>query len=259
MNMRRIVLIIAYDGTNYVGWQKQKNGVSIQQLIENAIYGITGEIVSVQGSGRTDSGVHARAQVAHFDTHARMPSDKFAFALNTFLPNDIRILYSAEKTMDFHARFSAKEKEYCYKVFLSPHEDVFTSRYSLHLHGRLDLERMQKAASKLVGEHDFSAFKSSGTTVESAIRTINKSEWIVNGARLEYHVVGNGFLYNTVRIFVGTMLEIGKAQMPVNAIDKALISLSRLDAGPTAPAHGLTLWRVTYKDFDTEEYLPNDK
>lgn len=252
-------MIVAYDGTNYVGWQTQKNGLSVQSLIENAVLKITGESISLQGSGRTDSGVHARAQVAHFDTDSRMPADKFAFALNTGLPHDVRVLFSEEAPESFHSRFSAKNKEYRYKLFLSPHEDVFSSRFSLHVHTALDINKMQHASSAILGEHDFAAFKSTGTNVESTVRTLTKSEWVSLGKnRLEYRVAGNGFMYNTVRILVGTMLQIGSGLLPENTVESALHSLKRTDAGPTAPAHGLTLWRVVYPDFDTEEHIPHE-
>lgn len=256
--MRRIRLITAYDGTNYVGWQTQKNGISVQQCIENAIFEVTGEHLSIQGSGRTDSGVHARAQVAHFDTDVRMPADKFSFALNTRLPSDIRILYSEEAPADFHARFSAKDKEYRYRILLSPHEDVFSKAYTLHVHTPIDVSKMITSAAVLLGTHDLAAFKSTGTNVESTVRTLTVSEWVVHNNRLEYRVSGNGFMYNTVRIIVGTMLAIGKGTLPDNSIEKALSSCCRADAGPTAPAHGLTLWRVRYSDFDTEEHIPYD-
>ena len=256
--MRRIRLIIAYDGTDYVGWQYQKNGTSIQEMVEKALQEITGNVISLQGSGRTDSGVHARAQVAHFDTEAKMPADKFSYALNTRLPHDIRVVYSEQAPNDFHARFSAKEKEYRYKILLSPHEDVFSSRYTLHVHAPVDIEKMISKANLLVGTHDLAAFKSSGTTVESTVRTIYRSEWVVHNNRLEYQIVGNGFLYNTVRIIVGTFLSIGTGSIPENSIEKALMSCRREDAGQTAPAHGLTLWRVKYSDFDTEEHIPYD-
>lgn len=251
-------MIIAYDGTDYVGWQTQKNGTSIQQVLENTLYTVTGDHITLQGSGRTDSGVHARAQVAHFDTNARMPADKFAIALNTGLPSDIRVLFSEEAPEDFHARFSAKDKEYRYRIVLSPHHDVFTRKYALHVHTPLNVSELIRSAGFLLGTHDLAAFKSTGTTVESTVRTITKSEWSIDGSRLEYRVAGNGFLYNTVRIFVGTMLAVAEGILPQNAVERALLSCDRKDAGPTAPAHGLTLWRVRYSDFDTEEHIPYD-
>ena len=256
--MRRIRTIIAYDGTNYVGWQTQPNGIAVQEVIEKAILEVTGEQTTLQGSGRTDSGVHARAQVAHFDTAARMGADKFAIALNTHLPGDIRVLYSEETDPAFHARFSAKEKQYRYFVQTGPHADVFLRKYALHAYMPLDLDLMNKAAALVVGTHDYSAFMSTGREVESAVRTVTLSRWEKQGNLLVYSVQGNGFLYNMVRILVGTMLGMGSGRLPADAMEKALSSLSRKDAGPTAPPHGLVLWRVKYPDFDTEEVLGRD-
>ena len=257
--MRRIRTIIQYDGTNYVGWQTQPNGIAVQEKIEQAIFEVTGERSSLQGSGRTDSGVHARAQVAHFDTEARMAADKFAIALNTHLPADIRVLYSEEVSPDFHARFSAKEKQYRYFVQTGPHADVFARKYALHAYMPLDLDLMNEAAALVVGTHDFSAFMSTGREVETAVRTLSLSRWEKQGKFLVYTVQGNGFLYNMVRILVGTMVGMGNGRIPKDSMEKALASLSRKDAGPTAPPHGLVLWRVKYPDFDTEEVLAREQ
>ena len=248
-------MIIEYDGTNYVGWQTQLNGLAVQEVIEKAISEVTGETLRIEGSGRTDSGVHAVAQVAHFDTDARMAADKFAIAINTHLPSDIRILYSEEAPTDFHSRFSAKRKEYRYAIQLGPHARVFESRTSLHVHYDLDIQLMEHAARQFLGEHDFRAFMSTGTTIENTIRTIYKSEWSRIGDLLLYNVAGNGFLYNMVRIMVGTMLEIGMHKSETNCIVSAFETLDRNYAGSTAPAHGLTLYRVSYDGFDTEEIL----
>ena len=256
--MRRIRTIIAYDGTDYVGWQTQPNGVAVQEVIEKTIREVTGEQTTLQGSGRTDSGVHARAQVAHFDTRARMAADKFAIALNTHLPADIRVLYSEEVSPDFHARFSAKEKQYRYFVQTGPHADVFARKYALHAYMPLDLDLMNEAAALVVGTHDFSAFMSTGREVETAVRTLSLSRWEKQGKFLVYTVQGNGFLYNMVRILVGTMVGMGNGRIPKDSMEKALASLSRKDAGPTAPPHGLVLWRVKYPDFDTEEVLARE-
>lgn len=256
--MRRIRTIISYDGTNYVGWQVQPNGISVQEMAEKALYELTGESIRVEGSGRTDSGVHARAQVAHFDTEARMSADKFAIAMNMHLPPDIRVLYSEECDPSFHARFSAKKKEYAYTVQLGPHADVFTRTTSLHLHYMPDISAMKRAAESVLGTHDFNAFKCTGSSMENTIRTVTRSEWDLNGQYLTYTVEGNGFLYNMVRILVGTMLEIGSGKRPVSDMEKAIESGNRNDAGATAPAHGLCLMRVVYPDFDTEEVLRRD-
>lgn len=253
--MRRIRLIISYDGTNYVGWQVQPNGVSVQALLEKALFELTGEQIRVEGSGRTDSGVHAKAQVAHFDTEARMAADKFAIAMNMHLPPDIRVLFSEECDPTFHARFSAKRKVYSYTVQLGPHADVFLRTTSLHLHYVPDVEAMQKAAAAVIGTHDFNAFKCADSSMENTVRTITRSDWNRNGNLLVYTVEGNGFLYNMVRILVGTMLEIGSGKRPVSDMENAIETGSRTSAGATAPARGLRLERVIYPDFDTEEVL----
>ena len=253
--MRRIRCIVEYDGTNYVGWQLQENGVSVQQRLNEALLRVTGETIQVHGSGRTDSGVHARAQVMHFDTDARMPADKFAIAMNMLLPRDVRVLYSEETTDAFHARFSAKEKTYRYTLQLGPHARVFTRNTALHVHTPLDFAAMQTAAADCVGEHDFAAFMSTGSTVENTVRTILSSEWTQDGNYRHYDVTGTGFLYNMVRILAGTMLAIGQGKRDAASVQKALVTQDRGDAGPTAPPHGLTLMRVRYPDFDTNEVL----
>ena len=252
---RRIRLIVSYDGTDYVGWQLQENGVSVQQRLNEAALAITGEHIQLHGSGRTDSGVHARAQVAHFDTNARMPADKFAIALNTRLPRDIRVLYSEEAPEGFHARFSAKNKTYRYTVQTGLHADVFSRNTALHIHAPLDLPAMQQAASDALGEHDFHAFMSAGSTLTNTVRTITQSTWTQDGQTLICEVSANGFLYNMVRILVGTMLEIGSGKLSRDAIAYAIQSGQRNDAGGTAPPQGLCLWRVQYDDFDTDEVL----
>ena len=256
--MRRIRIIVAYDGTNYVGWQVQPNGISIQAHLERALNELTDERIRVEGSGRTDSGVHARAQVAHFDTGVRMAADKFAIAMNMHLPPDIRVLYSEECDPAFHARFSAKQKQYAYTVQVGTHADVFSRLYSLHLHVTPDFDAMQQAASAVIGTHDFAAFKCSDSEMENTVRTITQSEWTKNGNLWVYSVTGNGFLYNMVRILVGTMLEIGSGKRPVSDMQKALESKDRKQAGATAPAHGLCLMRVVYPYFDTQEVLSRE-
>lgn len=253
--MRRIRTIISYDGTNYVGWQVQPNGVSVQALLEKALYELTGEQIRIEGSGRTDSGVHAEAQVAHFDTEARMSADKFAIAMNMHLPPDIRVLYSEASDPSFHARFSAKRKVYRYTVQLGPHADVFRRTTSLHLHYMPDTEAMQQAAGYVIGTHNFNAFKCADSSMGNTVRTVFRSEWARDGNLLVYTVEGNGFLYNMVRILVGTMLEIGGGKRQPEDLLKAIESGRRTDAGATAPAHGLCLCRVVYPDFDTEEIL----
>ena len=252
--MRRIALIIEYDGTNYVGWQVQPNGVAVQEKLDDAFEKLIGERPVLHASGRTDSGVHARAQVAHFDTECRIPADKFCYALNTRLPGDIRVRASFETNEDFHARFDVREKHYVYCVNNAAHASAFTGGRELHVHYPLDIERLNKAAELFTGTHDFNGFKAAGSKAATTERTIFASEWISRGPRLYYHVAGSGFLYNMVRIMVGTMLRIGLGFEEPEVISDALADPRRVNAGDTAPAHGLTLWRVKYDLFDTEDY-----
>ncbi|MBR4636325.1 MAG: tRNA pseudouridine(38-40) synthase TruA [Clostridia bacterium] len=256
--MKRIVLIIEYWGTNYVGWQVQPNGVSVQEVLAKALGEVTGEEIKLHASGRTDSGVHARAQVAHFDTESRIPADKIAFAVNTRLPKDIRVKASfiaPEAEGGFHSRFSVRKKHYRYRVLNTLHDSAFTADTALHVHYPLDLERLNAAAALFLGTHDFAAFKAVNSTAATTVRTIYRSEWRREGDMLVYDVAGSGFLYNMVRIMVGTMLRIGMGYDDLSVIENALAKPTRENAGDTAPAHGLTLWRVEYDAFDTEDIL----
>lgn len=256
--MTRIRMIIQYDGTSYVGWQTQPNGISIQSTIEKEIEKLCGEKCVLHGSGRTDSGVHALAQVAHFDTNSRIPPEKWRFALNSGLPSDIRIAYSEKAPNDFHARFLVKKKHYRYTLQLGAFAEVFHRNTALHVHYPLDFELMQNAAEQLLGEHDFAAFKSAGVELKSTVRTIYRSQWTKKGNIAYYDIAGSGFMYNMVRILTGTMLEIGEGLADENAIKTALLSGRRDDAGATAPAHGLMLTRVEYEDFDTADHIEPD-
>ncbi len=253
--MTRVRLILQYDGTNYEGWQRQLTGLGVQQVVEEEIEKLTGEKTVVHASGRTDSGVHALAQVAHFDTNSRIPPEKFAYALNVGLPRDIRIAYSGEAP-GFHARFDVIKKHYRYRLQHSPHADPFTRNTALHVYGTLDVNAMNEAAKAILGEHDFAAFRASGIEPESTVRTIYESRWTDAGRLIAYDIAGSGFLYNMVRILAGTMAEIGMGRRDVASMEKALASGLRNDAGPTAPAAGLVLTRVEYRDFDTKEFIP---
>ena len=254
--MKRVRLIIQYDGAGYVGWQTQPNGLAVQEVMEKELFKLTGEKIALQASGRTDSGVHALAQVAHFDTESRIPAEKFCYALNTGLPRDIRVKYSEEAPAEFHSRFDAKHKQYRYTVLNAPHADAFLRDRALHIHYRLDFDAMQEAASYAVGEHDFAAFKAAGSKVDSTVRTIFRSEWTKQGDLLFYDVEGNGFLYNMVRILVGTMLDIGMGRADASTMREAVEGAKRSLAGPTAPPEGLALVRVRYGDFDTLDHVP---
>ncbi len=252
--MTRVRMMIQYDGTNYQGWQRQLTGLGVQQVLEEELFKITGEKTVLHASGRTDSGVHALAQVAHFDTQSRVPPEKFAYALNAGLPGDIRIPYSDEAP-GFHARFDVRRKHYRYCIRNAPHNSPFTRNTALHLYGNIDVAAMNQAAELLLGQHDFGAFVAVGVTPESTVRTLYESRWRWENGLLVYDVAGSGFLYNMVRILVGTMIQIGRGRRTPESMKAPLASADRRDAGPTAPAHGLTLARVEYDNFDTKEHL----
>jgi tRNA pseudouridine38-40 synthase len=251
---RRVRMIIQYDGTAYAGWQRQLTGLGIQQVMEEELTKLTGHKCALHASGRTDSGVHAAAQVAHFDTDCRIPAEKFAFALNTGLPKDIRVVYSDEAEPRFHARFDVVRKHYRYRVLNTPHDCPFTRNTALHYHWRLDKDKLNEAAAMFMGQHDFNAFMAVGVTPETTVRTIYESRWSEENGLLVYDVAGSGFLYNMVRIMVGTMLQYGQGRN-IDGIARALETGRRDFAGPTAPAHGLTLARVEYENFDTKEHV----
>ncbi|MFZ5975362.1 MAG: tRNA pseudouridine(38-40) synthase TruA [Bacillota bacterium] len=244
--MPRIMMILEYEGTRYAGWQRQKNGVSVQQVVEDALFSLTGERVTVHASGRTDSSVHALGQVAHFDTKMRMSPDKFAFALNTFLPKDVRVLHSREVHDGFHARFDARAKLYRYDIHNAPHASAIHRNTRLHVYRPLNIGAMREAAAMVTGTHDFAAFQAAGSAVRSTVRTVTRSVILQEDELVSYEIMGNGFLYNMVRIITGTLLEIGMNRRPPQAMQDALNGRMRTLAGPTAPPHGLTLVKVFY-------------
>ena len=246
--MRRIHLIVEYDGTNYAGWQRQSNAMTVQEKLEIAIRKLTGETVNVSGASRTDAGVHALGQSAHFDTESRIPADKFSFALNTMLPPDIRVTRSEEADSEFHSRFSGKGKRYRYLIHAAPHASALGRLTRAHVIYPLDVEKMRAEASDLVGTHDFAAFAASGSVVKDTVRTIWRAEIAQNGPEIELTVEGSGFLYNMVRIIAGTLIGVGSGKLEPGAFKRAIASGSRLDLGITAPAQGLTLMEVFYDD-----------
>ena len=250
--MRRIHLIVEYDGTNYAGWQRQSNAMTVQEKLERAVFRLTGEEVCVSGASRTDAGVHALGQSAHFDTQSRIPADKFSFALNTMLPPDIRVVRSEEVSMAFHARFSGRGKRYRYLIHAAPHAGALNRLTHAHVIYPLDVEKMRAEAQSLVGTHDFAAFAASGSVVKDTVRTIWRADVERHGAEICLIVEGNGFLYNMVRIIAGTLIGVGSGKLAPGAIKRAIESGSRLDLGITAPAHGLTLMEVFYEPHETE-------
>ena len=244
--MKRIGIVVAYDGTNYAGWQIQPNGVTIQGVLDETLSRLLGEKIHVMGASRTDAGVHSLGNVAVFDTDTRIPGEKISYALNQFLPEDIRIQLSEEVEPDFHPRYCDSEKTYQYRI-LNRRFPVPTERlYSYFYHYKLDVALMQEATSYLIGQHDFASFCGAGAQVRSTIRTITAMEVWRDGDIITIQVQGTGFLYNMVRIIAGTLIEIGNGQYPPETIKTILDARSREAAGPTAPAHGLTLVGISY-------------
>ena len=245
---RRILLTVSYDGTSYAGWQLQENAVAVQQRVEEALEKLLHTPIRVTGASRTDAGVHALGQRFHFDTFSRIPADKYAFALNTCLPYDIRILAGREVPGDFHARFDAKGKRYTYRIHNAPHASALYRNITAHVPYKLDFEKMQNALPDLLGTHDFAAFQASGGTAKTTVRTLTDASLQRDGDLLTLTVCGNAFLYNMVRIITGTMLDIGMGRIPGDAFRKALETGDRLALGFTAPACGLELTHVYYEN-----------
>lgn len=243
----RVKLVLEYDGTEYCGWQIQPNGVTVQQRVQEAVFALTGEEVSVTASGRTDSGVHAAGQTAHFDTVSSIPPERFAAALNSVLPADIRALSSGAAPEGFHARFCAKKKTYCYKMYVSETIRPLWNRYAYRIPFSPDITAMKRAARLFEGEHDFRAFMASGSEVKDTVRTVYSSEITCEGDFIFFTVCGNGFLYNMVRIMAGTLLEAGAGEMTEADIIDALEKGERTLCGKTLPPHGLTLLSVEYE------------
>ncbi|MBQ8507288.1 MAG: tRNA pseudouridine(38-40) synthase TruA [Clostridia bacterium] len=248
--MRRIHLIVEYDGTNYAGWQRQSNAMTVQEKLEIAVRKLTGEEICVSGASRTDAGVHALGQSAHFDTESRIPADKFSYALNTMLPPDIRVVRSEEVPAEFHSRFSTKGKRYRYLFHAAPHACAIGRNTHAHVIYPLDEQLMHAEAQDLVGEHDFAAFAASGSVVKDTVRKIYRAEVSRNGSEITLIVEGSGFLYNMVRIIAGTLIGVGSGNIDPGAFKRAIESKNRLDLGITAPAHGLTLVEVFYDAAD---------
>lgn len=242
----RILIGIAYKGTAYCGWQRQTNALSVQQVVATAWKTVTGETVTLHGSGRTDAGVHALCQPAHLDTHTAIPLDKLPFALNTKLPKDIRILWAKEVPPTFHARFDVVRKTYVYKMYWGPHTDPFLTDTHCHLVARPDVELMRSAAKVMLGEHDFKAMQATGGHVKSTVRTLYRIDITEEGNRIEVAVEGNGFLYNMVRILVGTLVYAGWGWLTPEQIQQGLEAKDRTALGKTLPPEGLYLANVEY-------------
>lgn len=245
--MKRVKMVVAYDGTNYKGWQVQPNGITIEEVLNKTLSDLLGENIVVTGASRTDSGVHSLGNVAIFDTETRMPADKIAFALNQRLPEDIVVQGSCEVPADWHPRYQNSKKTYEYRIvnrtFRMPTRRLDTYFY----HHPLDVEKMKKAASYLVGEHDFKSFCAIGAQVKTTVRTIYSCDVFKEGDIITIRVTGNGFLYNMVRIIAGTLIRVGGGDFEPEQMQDILDACDRAAAGPTAPAHGLTMIGLEYE------------
>ncbi len=244
--MRNIKLIIEYDGKGFNGWQKQPNKLNIQGEIEKAIGEITGEKIDLIASGRTDAGVHSLGQTANFKTNSSISIEKIAFAINSKLKKSIRIKSAEEVDERFHSRYSVKSKKYRYTINNSLHGTAIYRDMEYHFPIKLDVKKMQEAAKYFEGEHDFKAFKASGTSSKSSVRKIYKAEVIQNQDRIYIELTGSGFLYNMVRIISGTLVDVGIGKIKPNEIKEIIESKQREKAGKTLPANGLCLVEVTY-------------
>lgn len=244
--MKRVKLTVAYDGTNYYGWQVQPNGITVQEALNQCLSEFSGENIETIGASRTDAGVHALGNVAVFDTEMRMPGDKFSFALNQRLPEDIRIQKSEEVDADFHPRYVKSQKTYEYRI-LNCRFPIPTERFYSHFtYIPLDVDKMKEAASYLIGEHDFKSFCGTGAQVKTTVRTVKEIQIEKSGDRITIRITGEGFLYNMVRIIAGTLMDIGGGLYPPEKMKEILEAKDRKKAGPTAPARGLTLMKIQY-------------
>ncbi len=243
--MRNIKIIVQYNGANYCGWQEQPDSLGIQGNIEYAIKEITKEKVKINGSGRTDAGVHAIGQVANFKIESKIDVSRIPDALNSKLPKDISIIDAEEVDEDFHARYSAKGKVYRYLVYNSRYRNPILKDISYQVKYNLDFDKMKKAAESLVGTHDFCGFMSSGSSIKDTVRTIRNVKIEKEGDLIVFEFEGNGFLYNMVRIISGTLIDIGRGKIEEN-MEEIIKSKNRSNAGHTAPGHALFLKKVFY-------------
>ncbi|MCR4591486.1 MAG: tRNA pseudouridine(38-40) synthase TruA [Lachnospiraceae bacterium] len=243
--MKRILIRVSYDGTDYHGWQAAEGCGTIAGSINDALKRLTGEDTEVAGTSRTDAGVHAKCNLAVFDTDSSIPPERFSYALNTCLPPDIRILSSEEVSPDYHPRFLKTEKTYTYRIQCGEMPDPLRQRYSWHISFPLDTAKMREAAEFLKGEHDFRSFCSVHTDAKTTVREITDISLSAPAAdEILITVKGYGFLYNMVRIITGTLVEVGRGKIPSREIPGILDSRNRENAGPTAPPRGLTLQNI---------------
>ncbi|MBR5438782.1 MAG: tRNA pseudouridine(38-40) synthase TruA [Clostridia bacterium] len=242
----RILLTISYDGTDFCGYQVQPSKRTVQQELEAALNAVTGKQIKTVASGRTDSGVHALNQKVHFDYDGTIPVKSFVNVLNSVLPSDIKVINSKKVASDFSARYSAKRKTYLYRCYISQVENPLNSRYALTLKTAPNLEKIKECINLLVGTHDFKCFLASGSSVKDTVRTIYEIKVKKSGKNLDFYVTGNGFLYNMVRIIVGTLLAISEERLTLENIKQALETGERKLVGKTMPSKALCLYKVEY-------------
>ena len=242
--MKRIMLTVAYDGTNYCGWQSEPTGLSVEEVLNKTLSARLGEEIRVKGVSRTDSGVHALGNLCIFDTETPIPPEKICYAVNEKLTEDIVIRKSEEVPPDFHPRKCDSLKSYAYTLYHDSLPNPLVRHYTTYYYRRLDTEKMRAAAKYLLGEHDFSSFCSAGSQVETKVRRITALEIEEGGTRLCFKITGTGFLYNMVRIIVGTLLRVGTGFWPPEKVKDILEARDRQAAGPKAPAEGLCLMQI---------------
>ena len=249
------MITIAYDGTNYCGWQMQTNGKTIEEIVTKAVSKLNAHDTIIIGASRTDSGVHAIGNVAVFDTELAMDESKFAYALNTYLPNDIKVQSSREVPLDWHPRKQDSIKTYRYQIFNRRIDDPLKNRYAYFCYYRLDVDKMRAASSYLIGQHDFAAFCTPVKFEKNTIRIIYSLNIRQDGDMITITVRGNGFLYNMVRIIVGTLVKVGVGAYPPEHVAKILSSKDRQKAGTTIPPQGLTLVDIEYPSLEIDDSL----
>jgi len=245
------MLTVAYDGTNYHGWQYQNNGKTIEGELNKALSSLLQKNIEVIGASRTDAGVHAMCNAAVFDTDAGIPAEKYSYALNQMLPDDIRIRKSIEVPANFHPRKTDTVKTYEYRIDCEEFADPLKTRYAYFTYVPLDASKMQEAAFHLIGTHDFKSFCSVNTTATTTVRTIHDIQVIRDGVDIIIRVTGNGFLYNMVRIIVGTLMDVGRGKYAPEKVKEILEAVDRTAAGPTVPACGLMLKELRFPELES--------
>lgn len=245
--MRRVRIVVAYDGTNYCGWQVQSNGITVEEVLNAKLQKLTGEKIRIIGASRTDSGVHALGNVAVFDTESSIPPERMAYALNQRLPEDIVIVRSEEVPLDWHPRYQDEvTKTYEYHIYNAPVPNPLKRRYSTFVSFPMDVEKMRQGASYLIGEHDFVSFCNVRTNVEDTVRTVKEIQIEQQGPEITIRITGNGFLYNMVRIIAGTLIRVGRGFYTPERVKEILDAKERTEAGVTAPPNGLVLVGIEY-------------